>query len=153
MTTSRMTPTPWVEMPDNTESDGASRRTNLIALATPDPEVLAKPSRRRFTADDKSRILGEIEACTESGQVGAILRREGLYSSLIATWRRQREIGHLMHPPRRGRERTHPPPDVSALQKENNRLQRELARAETIIDVLKKVSALLEIPVSRDKNV
>ncbi len=73
--------------------------------ATPSPDVLEKPVRRRFTVDYKMKILAEADACTELGQLGELLRREGLYSSHLSTWRRQRDEGVLagLTPRRRGR--------------------------------------------------
>lgn len=115
----------------------------------PDPEVPAKASRRRFTAEYKARILAEADACTPgSGELGALLRREGLYSSNLYTWRRQRDEGALegLKPKKRGRKPTprHPLEDkVARLERENARLQQRLKQAETIIDVQKKVSELL----------
>ena len=111
------------------------------------PEVLEKPQRRRFSAEYKLRILREADACRE-GELGALLRREGLYSSHLITWRKQRDQGILdgLKPKRRGRK----PQSVNPLASENERLQREnqrltlrLKQAETIIDVQKKVSELL----------
>ena len=111
-------------------------------------EVREKPVRRRFAADYKLRIVREADACTQSGQLGALLRREGLYASHLTTWRRQRDAGALaaLKPQRRGRK----PQTVSPLTADNERLRREnerltarLKQAETIIDVQKKVCELL----------
>jgi transposase-like protein len=74
-------------------SDHEERKT--IAIFLPNPEVLAKPLRRRFNAEYKLRILKEVDALTDSGQIGALLRRKGLYSSHLTTWRRQREAGTI----------------------------------------------------------
>ncbi len=116
----------------------------------PDPEVCEKPERRRFTAEYKMRILAEADACTEPGQLGALLRREGLYSSNLSRWRRNQNAGALgaLEPRKRG-----PEPDpavpfkkrIADLERENERLRKKLAQAETIIDVQKKVSGLLGI--------
>ena len=121
-----------------------------IAPPTPDPEVLPKKKkRRRFTAQYKLRILEAAEACSQPGEIGALLRREGLYSSHLTDWRRQREQGALAALSRkRGRKAKS---DVdNALTKENLRLSREverlqdrLAKAQAIIDVQKKLSELL----------
>jgi len=115
----------------------------------PDPEVPEKPVRRKFTAEYKLRILAEADRCTEYGQVGALLRREGLYSSHLSEWRRKRQEGSLgaLSPKKRGPEAKKNPlaPEVARLQRENERLQRKLRQAETIIDVQKKVSGLLGI--------
>ncbi len=120
--------------------------------ATPSPEVLEKPVRRRFTVDYKMKILAEAEACTEFGQLGELLRREGLYSSHLSTWRRQRDEGVLagLTPRGRGRKaRTKNPlaDENEHLRRENERLTEQLRQAELIIDVQKKVSEMLNIPL------
>jgi transposase-like protein len=104
-----------------------------------DPEVNAKPDRRKFSAEYKQRILAEADACTEAGQIGALLRREGLYSSNLTHWRQQRSEGSLkaLSPKKRG-----PKPDPLAsenatLRRRIERLEAELKRAETIIEVQK----------------
>jgi transposase len=111
----------------------------------PNTEVVAKAKRRQFTAAEKLRLLREVEACRGSGEIGALLRREGIYSSYLSTWRRQRELGELdgLTPQKRG-----PKPDAQAvelvkLRRENERLQERLRRAELIIDVQKKVARML----------
>jgi transposase-like protein len=113
-----------------------------------DPEVNAKPERRKFSAEYKRRILEEVDACTEAGQIGSLLRREGLYSSNLVHWRRQRAEGALkaLSPKKRG-----PKPDPladenAALRRRVERLEAELKRAETIIEVQKKLSELLGLP-------
>ena len=122
------------------------------AAAVPDPEVPEKAARRRFTAEYKLRILREAEGCEAPGEVGALLRREGLYSSHLTTWRRQREQGALaaLTPKKRGRRASPPHPlsrRVAELERENAHLQRRLKQAETIIEVQKKVSEILGIPL------
>jgi transposase-like protein len=118
------------------------------ATARPNPEVVARPARahrRRFTAAYKLRILNEA-AHTAIGQLGALLRREGLYSSHLANWRRERGRGALADgaAPRRGRPATPATErEVARLREENARLARKLAAAETVIEVQKKVAALL----------
>jgi transposase-like protein len=112
----------------------------------PDPEVVPKAKRRRFSAKYKQRILEEADNCTEPGQTGALLRREGLYSSHLSTWRRQREQGLLeaLSPKRRGRKRKDElEREVAKLRRENERLQASLEKSEMIIDVQKKLSRLL----------
>ncbi len=112
----------------------------------PDPEVVPKAKRRKFSAEYKRRILEEADNCTESGQIGALLRREGLYSSHLSTWRRQRDRGVVkgLSPKKRGRKRKDElEREVTRLQRENERLQASLEQAETIIDVQKKLSRLL----------
>jgi len=117
-----------------------------------DPEVTAKAKRRRFTGAYKLRILREADALLETGGVGEMLRREGLYSSHLSTWRRERQRGELegLAAKKRGRKAN---PDA-ALTQENERLARRvtqlekrLAQAEVIIDVQKKVASLLGIPL------
>lgn len=119
--------------------------------AVPQPEVLAKASRRRFTADYKRQILDQADACTEPGQLGALLRREGLYSSHLTTWHRQRERGTLeaLAPKRRGPKPTANPwaEENRKLQGENQRLTRRLQQAELIIEIQKKASEILGIPL------
>jgi transposase len=112
----------------------------------PDPEVVPKAKRRKFSAEYKRRILDEANSCTEPGQIGALLRREGLYSSHLSTWRRQRERGTLeaLSPKKRGRKRKDElEREVANLQRENEQLQARLEQAETIIEVQKKLSRLL----------
>ncbi len=121
-------------------------------LTTPSTEVQEKPERRRFAAEYKLRILGEADGCTELGQVGELLRREGLYSSLLSTWRKQRDEGVLagLTPKRRGRKAKPKNPlaeEMARLQRENERLKTKLRQAELVIDVQKKVSEMLDIPL------
>ena len=119
------------------------------ALASiPDPEIVPKAKRRKFTAAYKRRILEKADNCTEPGQMGALLRQEGLYSSHLSTWRRQRERGALeaLNPRKRGRRRKDElEREVAELQRENERLQSRLEQAETIIEVQKKLSSLLGV--------
>ena len=116
----------------------------------PDPEVPATVQRRRFSAEYRLRILTQADACKKPGEVGALLRREGLYSSLLTNWRRQREAGALRE--MRGRRRGPTPrpvdPRVKQLEAENRRLQRKLQRPETIMTLPKKVAEILEIPLT-----
>src|SRR3972149_4512596 len=123
-------------------------RNGQAALKVPDPEVVVKAQRRRFTAEYKRRILQEADACTQHGEIGALLRREGLYSSHLNTWRRQRTRGELqgLTPAQRGRKTDPQAAEIVRLQRETERLQAQLARAELIIDVQKKVSQLLGLP-------
>ena len=130
---------------DPTESTKAGR-------PNPSSEVLEKPVRRRFTVEYKARILAEADACTQPGALGELLRREGLYSSHLATWRRQRDEGALagLTPKRRGRKAKAKNPlaeEVARLQRENGRLKEQLRQAELIIDVQKKVSEMLNLPL------
>jgi len=118
----------------------------------PDPAVLEKPERRRFTAEYKLGILHEADRCTAPGQLGALLRREGLYSSLLSTWRRQRNEGTLvgLTPKHRGRKANPDAPLIAEnqrLKRETQRLAAKLRQAETIIEVQKKLSEILGIPL------
>ena len=117
-----------------------------------DPEVPERPVRRRFLAEYKLQILRQADACTEPGQLGELLRREGLYASHLSTWRTGRERGTLdaLTPKKRGRK----PRDNDPLIEENRRLERvnkrlveRLRQAEVIIDVQKKVAEILGIPL------
>ena len=116
--------------------------------ALPDPEVRPKAQHRQFTAEYKKRILDEADACTTPPQRGALVRREGLYSSHLTAWRRQRARGILdgLAPKKRG---VKPDPlalDNAQLRIEIKHLEQQLQRAETIIEVQKKVSQLLNWP-------
>jgi transposase-like protein len=120
-------------------------------MSPPNPEVPVKKPRRRFTAQYKLRILEEADACTLPGQLGSLLRREGLYSSNLTTWRKQRDQGLLevLSPKKRGRKPLARNPlaqEVARLQRDNERLKKKLKKAEIIIDVQKKISQILGIP-------
>lgn len=115
-------------------------------VQAPEPEVLPRAKRRRFSAEYKLRILEEVDGCTQRGQIGALLRREGLYSSHLSTWRQQRLLGQLegLSPKKRGRKPQDPAVEEAArLRRENERLRARLEQAEMIIDVQKKLSQLL----------
>jgi len=145
---------------------GARRATGIVPMvgasadgvnSAPDPEVPEKKPRRKFTAKYKLRILAEADACTQAGQIGALLRREGLYSSNLTTWRQQRAQGVLqaMTPKKRGRKLKQKNPlaeRVAQLEKENRRLQDKLKKAETIIEVQKKISEILGINQNPDES-
>jgi transposase len=123
----------------------------------PDPEVFEKPVRRRFTAAYKLGILHAADACAEAGQLGALLRREGLYSSHLTTWRRQREQGILeaLAPKKRGRKAQEISPlarRVAELERDKQQLEQRLKQAEIIIEIQKKVSALLEMSPQSSNN-
>lgn len=120
----------------------------------PDPEVPERPVRRRFTAEYKLSILQEVDAATEDGQIGAILRRERLYSSHLVDWRRARKVGALEALARpSGRPRPNPlAKEVERLQRENARLSSRLDTAERIIEIQGKVSELLGIPLARSDD-
>ena len=126
----------------------------------PNPEVVAHAQRRRFTAEYKQRILMQADQAKGSGGIGALLRREGLYSSLLTTWRREREAGILqgLTPHKRGPKSKRDPvaEETEKLRRENVRLTEQLRKAELIIDVQKKVAALLgrtlETPVFEEES-
>jgi transposase len=111
----------------------------------PNTEVVAKAKRKRFTAAEKLRILREVEACRGSGEIGALLRREGIYSSYLTTWRKQRELGELdgLSPHKRGPKPNPEAIELTKLRREHERLQERMRRAELIIDVQKKVARML----------
>ena len=127
----------------------------ILRSAGPEVEVVAKASRRRFTAEYKRKILREANTCTEPGAIGALLRREGLYSSHLTTWRAQRERGELagLTPKKRG---PAPKPQnplagkVAALERALSREKARADRAEALVDLQKKVAALLETPLPRN---
>lgn len=125
----------------------------VAASETPEVEVPEKPRRRRFTADYKLAILREADGCTEAGDMGALLRREGLYSSHVTTWRQQRERGVLvaLGPKQRGRKpkRTETQAqELTKVRRQKAALERKLKQAELVIAIQKKVSAMLEIPLT-----
>jgi transposase-like protein len=116
-----------------------------------------RPRRRTFTAQDKLRILAEADGAAATGGIGAILRREGLYSSALTNWRRQRDAGAIggLKPAKRGPKTTEANPlaaELARLQQDRARLRRRLIRAEAIIDIQKKVAALLGIPLALSDN-
>lgn len=120
----------------------------------PDPEVVEKAKRRHFSARYKLRILRQADACERSGELGALLRREGLYWSNLQTWRRQREQGTLeaLKPKKRGRKAAQRNPlsaEVKRLERENRQLKRKLEQVEIMLEIQKKVSELLEIPLAK----
>src|SRR3970282_2611931 len=120
-----------------------------LGLSPSEVEVMAKPTRRRYTAEYKLRILREAEACSGRGEIGALLRREGLYSSNLTQWRKQRERGEL-----EGLSRKRGPlpkgknslaDKVKVLERENARLKRRAERAEGLVGLQKKVSEILGV--------
>lgn len=127
------------------EETGTAMDANRI-----DTEVPAKATRRRHSAEYKKAILQEADRCTKKGEIGALLRREGLYSQHLTAWRREREAGILagLGSNKRGPKSKRDPKDleIHRLQRENDRLKRKLNQAEAIIDVQKKISDLLGIP-------
>ena len=125
------------------------------ATGIPDPEVVPKAKRRQFTAKYKLRIVREADACTAPGQIGSLLRREGLYSSYLSKWRQQQEEGQLqaLSSKKRGRKPEDPSvEELAQLQRENERLRTRLEQAEIIIDVQKKLSQLLGLTTDTTEN-
>ena len=121
------------------------------------PEVLERPKRRTYSTQEKLRILAALDRCSRPGEIGALLRREGVYSSSITRWRRQRDNGvlHGLSPVRRGPKAAPPPPqdkEMAMLKRENARLRKRLSQAEMVIDVQKKVSQLLGIALDSAEN-
>lgn len=131
---------------------GARRATENESSSTPpNPEVAAMAQRRKFSSSEKHRILVEADACNEAGEIGALLRREGIYSSQLTTWRKQRAAAERasLEPQKRGRKidpATKEARQLTELARENDRLRFKLAQARTIIDVQKKVCVSLGLP-------
>ena len=124
-----------------------------IKAAIPEPEVVPQAERRQFTAKYKLRILEKADSCNGAGELGALLRREGLYSSYLSRWRRQRDQGQLqaLASKKRGRKsavQSQQAEELAELRRENQRLQFRLQQAETIIEVQKKLSHLLGLTAS-----
>ena len=133
------------------------RPTVVPAPAAANPELFERPRRRTFTAKEKLRILHEADQAAGTGEIGALLRREGLYSSALTDWRRQRDAGILngLSPVRRGPKPSEPNPltaELAKAQQEIGRLQLRLERAEAIIDLQKKLSDLLGLPPAPIEN-
>ena len=132
-------------------SGGPSR-----AAPAPDSEVPERAKRRHFSAEYKLRILEEAEACRAPGEVGALLRREGLYSSQLTAWRQARREGSLQALAKargpRGRRRDPVARENERLRQENARLQRRLEQAQAILEIQKKASEILGIPLNRPAN-
>ena len=131
------------------------REGKRSAAAPPDPEVVAKPSRRRFAPSYKLRIVEEADRCSEPGEVGRLLRREGLYTSHLAAWRKAARSGSLKAlSKKRGRKPERNPLEekVRRLEREKERLEKELHKAHLIIDVQGKVAGLLGLSLEDGKN-
>jgi transposase len=113
--------------------------------SAPDPELVERPRRRRFSAEYKLRVLGEADACTRPGEVGALLRREGLYTSHLTYWRRQRDAGALkaLSRPRGRKAANRRDVENAELRRRAERAERELEKAKRVIEVQGNVSALL----------
>ena len=148
------------------ETEGARRATGVFPVGAPpagpsdgeqpEVEVVAKAERRRFTAEYKRRIVREADRCTKPGEIGALLRREGLYSSLLTTWRAARDRGELegLSPKQRGPKATPPDPRDKKLaeqEREITRWKKRAERAEALVDVQKKLAALLGTPLESEQ--
>ena len=131
------------------DSGGRVWAAGPVPQQLPDPDVPAKAQRRKFTSEYKLRIVREAERCKELGEIGALLRREGLYSSLLTAWRREVEQGAraALGSRKRGPKARVVDPRVKELERENARLRKRLEQAELIIGVQKKVSEILGIPL------
>jgi transposase-like protein len=121
-----------------------------------DVEVVAKAQRRRFTAEYKRRIVREADRCTTAGAIGALLRREGLYSSHLVTWRAARDRGELagLAPKKRGPKAALPDPrekKIAEQERAITRLTTRAERAEALVEIQKKVAALLGAPLESEK--
>jgi transposase len=153
------------ETPEKTE--GARRATGVFsgeeAFAPPpvgagaDTEVVAKAQRRRFTAEYKRRIVREADRCTTPGAIGALLRREGLYSSSLTTWRAARDRGELegLAPKPRGPKGVPPDPrdkKIAEQERELGKWRKRAERAEALVEVQKKVAALLGTPLDTEHS-
>ena len=130
---------------------------DVTGLVTSEVEVTAKPTRRRYTAEYKHKILREAETCTRSGELGALLRREGLYSSNLTVWRKQRERRELegLSQKKRGllpKEKNPLAAKVATLERENRRLKSRAERAEGLVELQKKVSEILGIELKHDEE-
>ena len=125
------------------------------SIDQPDPEVVVRAKRRQFSTADKVRILQEADACSKPGQIGALLRREGIYSSYLADWRREREKGQLqgLSGQKRGRPREEQAAELSDLRQENEQLKAKVAQAELIISAQKKLAQVLGHLLTPNKDV
>ncbi len=128
---------------------------DVTGLVTSEVEVTAKPTRRRYTAEYKHKILREADTCTRPGDMGALLRREGLYSSNLTVWRKQRERRELegLSQKKRGpssKEKNPLAAKVATLERENRRLKARAERAEGLVELQKKVSEILGIELKHN---
>ena len=146
-TVSELTPAPGSEGARGATGDSGARPPE----GAPDPEVTERAKRRRFTAEYKLRILRKADACKGDGDVGALLRREGLYSSQLTAWRRQRdEVAKAgLKARKRGPKGKVVDPQVKQLKRENARLKRRLERVELMLTIQKKASEMLGIPLNQ----
>jgi hypothetical protein len=146
-----------ITAPEGALEDARRAAGNAPSGARPDPEVVATARRRQFTSGDKRRILDAADRCTQPGEIGALLRKEGIYSPHLSTWRRQRTADEraALEPQPRGRKADAVLAEdrrVLQLTQENDRLRRKLAQANAIIDVQKKLCDLLGLPTDETPN-
>ena len=148
------------------ETEGVRRATGVFPVGAPAPEpaataaeteVVAKAQRRRFTAEYKRRIVREADRCTTPGAIGALLRREGLYSSHLTTWRAARDRGELegLAPKKRGPKALPPDPrdkKIAEQEREIGKWRKRAERAEALVEVQKKVAALLGNPFDSEPS-
>jgi transposase len=158
-TSSALLPAAQRREDERSEADRSAAAGNKAAAASahPDPEVVAGSKRRTFSAQYKLRILAEADAAaSQSGAIGALLRREALFSSHLTAWRRERQDGILkgLTPSKRGPKSKRNPQEeeLQSLRRQNQRLSEELRKAEIIIDVQKKVGALLGWPLPKEET-
>jgi transposase-like protein len=133
--------------PNNQSSQNGQSKTSR-----PEPEVVPPVQHRRFSAAYKQRILAEAEGCSQPGEVGALLRREGLYSSHLTRWRQQLQAAQLdrFQGQKQGRKADRPASELARLQRENERLKSQLERADLIIEAQKKLWQLFNLPIYQD---
>jgi hypothetical protein len=133
---------------------GNDGKTSVGDTRRPDPQVVEKPVRRRFEKTYKLEILRQADECVDPGQIGALLRREGLYASNLSNWRWQRSQGLLAEKSSRKGAAKQPTQDprMAQLQRENVRLTAKLKQAEFILEIQKKVSEILGIPLKMLDN-
>ena len=148
---------PQLTAPEVALEDARRAAGNATSGARPDPEVVATAQRRQFTSGDKRRILDAADRCTQPGEIGALLRKEGIYSSQLATWRKQRAADQraALAPQKRGRKADPAQAEdrrVYQLTQENERLRRRLAQANAIIDVQKKLCVLFGLPTDETSS-
>ena len=134
---------------------GTSESVVVLDDRSREVEVVAKATRRKYSAEYKLAVLRKADGCTKPGEIGALLRREGLHSSNLVTWRRQREKGELsaLSPRKRGpvpKEKNPLAAKVAALEKETARLKARAERAEALVELQKKVSEILGIELKRN---
>jgi hypothetical protein len=143
--------------PEGALEDARRAAGNAPSGARPDPEVVVIARRRQFTSGEKQRILDAADHCTQPGEIGALLRKEGIYSSHLNTWRKQRAASEraALEPQKRGQKANPALAEdrrVLQLTQENDRLQRKLAHANAIIDVQKKLCTLLGLPTDESPS-